>query len=118
MEKEEQYECEKCDHIFLKEQKRNLHMSRTHNMKTIKSTPYPARRKVGRPQIRFICDKCNLKLISESELGNHMSMVHNNNLKRSRSKKKQETVQRVMPDTKSPPKKKNNVDITIQGITK
>ena len=54
--KEETYECEKCDRIFPIEQKRNLHMSRAHNMKVIKSTPYPARRKVGRPQTRFICD--------------------------------------------------------------
>ena len=90
--KEEKFPCVKCGRIFLKFQARNLHLSRMHNIKTVKYTPMPAKRKVGRPQTRFICDVCNIKLITESELRNHMTMVHSNNMKRTRSEKKQETI--------------------------
>ena len=87
----QQFPCEQCGRIFLKLQARNLHMDKIHYIKTIKYTPFPAKRKVRRPQTRFICEECNVKLITESELRNHMTMVHNNHKKRTRSKKKTRT---------------------------
>ena len=108
----EKFPCDKCDRIFAKLQARNLHMDKIHNIKTIKYTPFPAKRKVGRPPTRFICDVCNVKLTTETEFKSHMMIKHANNMKRSRSEKKQVPVERVLSVTKSPPKKKSNVDIT------
>ena len=110
--KTEKFPCDKCGKIFMKIQARNLHMDRVHNIKTIKYTPLPAKRKVGRPQTRFICDVCNVKFSTESEFKSHMTLKHTNKMKRSHSEKKQAPVERVMSVTKSPPKKKTNVDIT------
>ena len=111
--KNERFPCDKCGRIYVKVLARNLHMDKVHNIKTIKYTPLPAKRKVGRPQTRFhICDVCNVKMITESELNSHMKTKHANKMKRSHSEKKHEPVERTMSVTKSPPKKKTNVDIT------
>ena len=86
-ETKQQFPCDQCGRIFLKLQAKNLHMDNTHSKKTIRYTPFPIKRKVGRPQTRFLCEECNVKLIIESELSNHMTMVHNNHKKRTRSEK-------------------------------
>ena len=87
-EEEEKFPCGKCERIFSKLQSRNLHMSKMHNKKSVKYTPIPVKRKVGRPQTRFICSLCNVKLMTENELRSHISLIHNSQLKRDRSEKK------------------------------
>ena len=90
----EKFPCDKC--ACAKLQARNLHMIKIHNIKTIKYTPLPAKRKVGHPPKRFICDVCNVKLTTETEFKSHMMIKHATNMKSSRSEKKQVPVERVL----------------------
>ena len=68
--------------------------------------------KVGRPATRFICEACKNYLGHGNDLREHMMSTHKSHMmtvhknpKRTRSKMKLESTQKVVSVTTSPPKK-------------
>ena len=97
--------CDECEKVFPKFMAKSIHMRKAHNIKTLKYTPAPGNKKVGRPAYKFPCNLCNEKRKTESDLRNHMTIKYGP-AKRGMLDIKQESVKRTASLKISPPNKK------------
>ena len=74
--KDKQFPCEKCDKVFEKDLAMKLHMSKSHDLKSIKYTPRVINKKVANISTKFMCETCKVKKPTENELRTHIQMIH------------------------------------------
>jgi hypothetical protein len=78
-EDETSFPCDKCERIFPKKQARALHLSRTHNIKTINYTPGIVRqnsKKHMEIRLSLKCTLCNFISKSKPTLKKHIDIHH------------------------------------------
>ena len=81
-----------------------LHMSKTHDVKSIKYTPGLRSKKGGNTSAKFMCETCKVKKATENELRIHIQMIHKRE-KRTLAEMKDGPIRRVPSVALSPPNK-------------
>ena len=90
------FPCDMCDRIFPKKQARALHLSKTHNIKTINYTPGIVRqnsKKQMEIRLSLKCTKCSFISKTKPNLKKHMDNHHKDKMavNRLEAKKRQHT---------------------------